>query len=121
VPPDHDPEHWSNRPATIFIAGAAALLLIGVLIFAVTQIADDSPTLPDTFVAPTSSTPSSTWKPSTTTTTSYAPPSPQTSEQNLPVPSSPTLEDRGPSTPTSEDTPDPGTVTETASLLPPPP
>lgn len=121
MPHDHDPAQWFNRPGTIFAAGAAAVLLVGVLIFAVMRTADDSSAPPDTFVPPTSSTPSSTWTPSTTTTTSYTTPSAQTSDQNLPPAGPPTSDQSGPPTPTTENTPDPGTVTETATLLPPPP
>ena len=36
--PTHDPEHWSNRPN---IFARAAVLLVGVLIFAVMQTSDD--------------------------------------------------------------------------------
>lgn len=117
---DHDPHHWSNQPATIVAAGVAAVLLIGVLVFAVMRTAEDSSEPPGTLVTPSSSATSSTYTTSSTTTTTYTTPSPQTSDQDLP-PSSPSPTGDGPATPTTEDTPDLGTVTETASLLPPPP
>ena len=120
MPHDHDPDHWVNRPATIFAAGAAAVLLIGVLIFAVMRTAGDSSLPPDTFVPPSSSTPSSTYTTSSTTTTTYTTPAPQTSDQNLPSAAPSASGTSEPSTSTTADTPDSGTVTETATLLPPP-
>ena len=37
---DHDPERWFNRPATIFAAGATAVVLVVVLIVAVMRTSD---------------------------------------------------------------------------------
>ncbi len=118
---DDDPQHWSNRPQAIYAAGAAAVLLLGILIFAVMRTSEGSSEPPGTPITPSSSTPSSTYTTSSTTTTSYTTPSAQTSDQDLPPAGPPTSTGDGSSPTTTEDTPESGTVTETATLAPPPP
>ena len=94
---------WHNRASVVWAAGVAAVLLLGLLVFAVVQMSGGDPMVPPQPGAPlpTYATPSSTSSPDTSST-SYAVPSVQTSEP--PVGPVSTATD----TPT-EDAPDPDT------------
>jgi cytoskeletal protein RodZ len=72
---------WHNQASVVWAAGVAAVLLLGVLIFAVVHMSGGSPTSPPEPGAPLPSyaTPSATTA-TGTSSTSYAVPSVQTSE-----------------------------------------
>lgn len=82
---------WHNQASVVWAAGVAAVLLLGVLIFAVVQMSGGSPTSPPEPGAPLPSyaTPSST-SGAGTSSTSYAVPSVQTSEPSPGMPTATT-------------------------------
>jgi cytoskeletal protein RodZ len=99
-------QHWHDHRGVVWAAGAAALALVGLLVFAVIRTSGDS-SRPPSFAPPdtsdTSSEPS-TWTTSSTTT-SYTVPSVQTSEPDVPATGppteAPTADDSGPDTETT--------------------
>ena len=84
APSDDEPK-WEEQKSLVWSAGAAALILLALLVFAVMRTADSSK-VPETVPSPTSSITASTYTTSSTTTTSYSVPSVQTSEDNPPGP-----------------------------------
>jgi cytoskeletal protein RodZ len=98
-------QDWHDRQGVMWAAGAAAVALVGLLVFAVIRASDDS-SRPPNFAPPDTS--ESTSEPSTwstsTTSTSYTVPSVQTSEPDVPGPAPATTlptDDSGPDTDTS--------------------
>ena len=84
-------QHWHDHRGVVWAAGAAALALVGLLVFAVIRTSGDSSRPPD-FMPPDTSDSSSepsTWTTSSTTT-SYPVPSVQTREPDEAVPGAPT-------------------------------
>jgi cytoskeletal protein RodZ len=101
-------QDWHDRQGIMWVAGVAALALVGLLIVAVIRASDDS-TRPPNFAPPDTS--ESTSEPSTwtisTSSTSYTVPSVQTSEPDVPAqgpPSAPPTDDSGPDTDTATST-----------------
>lgn len=89
---DRQPD-WHDHPGVIWAAGAAALALVGLLVFAVLRVSGGSSLLPgDAPPVPTYATTSSSDK-STSTSTSYTVPSVQTSEDTGPPVTIPSTED----------------------------
>jgi hypothetical protein len=76
-------EDWHDHPGVIWAAGVAAVVLVGLLVYAVIRVSSGSSLLPgDDAPAPSYATTSSTT--TTSTTTSYTVPSVQTSEDTGP-------------------------------------
>jgi cytoskeletal protein RodZ len=98
-------QDWHDRQGVMWAAGAAAVALVGLLVFAVIRASDDS-SRPPNFAPPDTSESTSEpsmWTPSTSST-SYTVPSVQTSEPDVPVPGPATTaptDDSGPDTDTS--------------------
>jgi cytoskeletal protein RodZ len=101
-------QDWHDRQGVMWAAGAAALALVGLLVFAVIRASDDS-SRPPNFAPPDTS--EATSEPSTWTTstssTSYTVPTVQTSEPDAPAP--------GPATPAPTDDSGPDTDTPATS------
>jgi hypothetical protein len=88
---DEQPD-WHEQPGVILAAGAAALVLVGLLVYAVIRVSDGSSLLPgDGPPAPTYASTSAT-STTTSTTTSYTVPSVQTSEDTGPPATVPSTE-----------------------------
>ena len=77
---DDEPDWLDQRPV-VMTAGAAALILVALLVYAVIRTSDSSK-VPDTVPIPSSSATPSTYTTSSTSTTSYSVPRVQTSEDN---------------------------------------
>jgi cytoskeletal protein RodZ len=84
---DEQGNGWHNQASVVWAAGVAAVLLVGVLIYAVVQMSGGSTTSPPAPGAPLPTYATSSSTTSSTSSTSYAPPSVQTSEL---VPGAPT-------------------------------
>jgi cytoskeletal protein RodZ len=86
---------WHDHQGVVWAAGVAAVVLLGLLVWGVLRVSDQSSrpevatTLPPTTSQATTSTTLKTLSP----TTSYAPPRPQTSEPVAPLPGPPSSED----------------------------
>ena len=102
---DEPGNDWHNQVSVVWAAGAAAVLLLGVLIYAVLQMSSGGAPGPPEPGAPLPSyaTPSSTS--GTTSTTSYAVPSVQTSEPSPGMPSASTDQSTGQAPDTDTSTP----------------
>lgn len=87
MPPVKDDDgqpDWHDRPGVIWAAGAAAIALVALLVYAVIRVSGGASLLPgDDAPAPSYATTSSTSK-TTSTSTSYTVPSVQTSEDTGP-------------------------------------
>ncbi|MDT5069292.1 MAG: hypothetical protein QOK02_5447 [Mycobacterium sp.] len=102
---DEQPD-WHEQPGVIWAAGAAAVVLVGLLVYAVIRVSDGSSLLPnDGPPAPTYASTSATS--TTTSTTTYTVPSVQTSEDTGPPATVPSTED----TPGFDDSDTPTTST----------
>jgi hypothetical protein len=80
-----DGPNWGDQRTIAMWGGAAILLLVAILLYAVSCTADSSK-VPETVPVPTSSITPSTYTTSPTSTTSYSVPSVQTSEDSPPGP-----------------------------------
>jgi cytoskeletal protein RodZ len=97
VSPDDD-GNWHDQQPVILASGAAALVLVALLVWAVIHTANQSSRPPEPVdLAPSSAT-SSTYTTKSTTSTTYTVPSVQTSQDNpvAPVPPLSTAPDDGP-------------------------
>ena len=84
---DDEPD-WYDQSPVVMSAGAAALILVALLVYAVIRTSDSSK-VPDTVPIPSSSATPSTFTTSSTSTTSYSVPRVQTSEDNPGAPGPP--------------------------------
>jgi cytoskeletal protein RodZ len=86
---DDDDPSWHNQKGIVFAAGAAGLVLVGLLVWAVIHTSRGS--APSDSIPPeTSSSGSSVFTTSSTSSTSYSVPRVQTSEDDTGTPVSPT-------------------------------
>ena len=104
-----DDGSWHDKQELILAAGAAGVILLALLVWAVIHTADKS--APSSVEFPPSSAASSTYTTPSTSSTTYTVPSVQTSEDN-PLPT-------GPPPPSTPDFPDDAeTTTETPTVNP---
>jgi cytoskeletal protein RodZ len=109
VSPDRDDPSWHNQKGVVFAAGAAGLVLIALLVWAVIHTSRGS--APSEQIPPeTSSSGSSVYTTPSTSTTSYSVPTVQTSEDN-PADTGP------PGGSTTEEPGDDGTTTDTPTTI----
>jgi cytoskeletal protein RodZ len=80
---------WHDHPGVIWAAGAAAVALVGLLVFAVLQVSDGSSQPGDMPLPDTSAASTSTSRKTASTSSSYTVPSVQTSEPTGPAVSGP--------------------------------
>jgi hypothetical protein len=105
-----DDGNWHDQQSVIIAAGVAALVLLGLLVWAVIHTANDSSRPPAPVDLPTSSATSSTYTTKSTSSTSYTVPSVQTSQDNPVIGPPPTS--------TPEQGPDDDTTTTTTTANP---